>query len=82
MTAADFLQRLGEAEGHAEDMPVEGEVSLIPPFCHRPVCSDSKTSNQTFQKSTLVWLGARHQGCVYLKGNAEESVFLWQHPCT
>lgn len=45
MTAADFLERQREAEGHAEDMPVEGEVSLIPPFCHRPVCSDSKMSS-------------------------------------
>lgn len=29
-----------------------------------------------FPKSTLVWLGARHQGRVCFKGNAEESVFV------
>lgn len=44
MTAPDLSHQLREAEGHAEDMAVEGEVNLIPPFRHRPVCSDSKMS--------------------------------------
>lgn len=44
MTASDLLRQLREAEGHAEDMAVEGEVNLILPFHHRPVCSDSKMS--------------------------------------
>lgn len=28
-----------------------------------------------FPKSTLIWLGAKHQGRVCFKENAEESVF-------
>ena len=49
MTAPDLLHQLREEEGHAEDMLVEGEVSLILPFRHRPVCSDSKMRNWAFQ---------------------------------
>lgn len=44
MTASDLSHQLGEAEGHTEDMAAEGEVNLILPFRHRPVCSDSKMS--------------------------------------
>lgn len=49
MTAADPSYQLREAEGHSEDMAVEGEVNLILPFRHRPVCSDSKMSYTAFQ---------------------------------
>lgn len=34
-------------------MLVEGEVNLILPLRHRPVCSDSKMSNQAFQNPHL-----------------------------
>ncbi|CAB1412648.1 unnamed protein product [Pleuronectes platessa] len=61
MTASDLLHQLGAAEGHAEDMTVEGEVNLILPFRHRPVCSDSKMSYRAFQNPHLFGCGARHQ---------------------
>lgn len=44
MTTTDLLHQLREAEGHAEDMAVKGEVHLILSFPHSPVCSDSKMS--------------------------------------
>lgn len=34
---------------------MEGEVNLILPFCHRPVCSDSKMSYRAFQNPH--WFG-------------------------
>lgn len=49
MTAPDLSHQLREPEGHAEDMVVEGEVNLILPFRHRPMCSDSKMSKWAFQ---------------------------------
>lgn len=49
MTAPDLSHQLREAEGRTEDMAVEGEVNLILPFRHRPVCSDSKMSKRAFQ---------------------------------
>lgn len=49
MTAPDLSHQLIKAKGHAEDMVVEGEVNLILPFHHRPVCSDSKMSKWAFQ---------------------------------
>lgn len=48
-TVLDLSHQRREAEGHAEDMAVEGEVNLILPFRHRPVCSDSKMSKRAFQ---------------------------------
>ena len=81
-TTSDLLHQLRAAEGHAEDMTVEGEVNLILPFRHRPVCSDSKMSYRAFQNPHSFGCRARHQGRVCFKGNAEESVFSWQQPCT
>lgn len=82
VTAADFLQRLREAEGHAEDMLVEGEVSLIRPFCHRPVCSDSKMSNQTFQNPHSFGSEQGIGAVCVSKEMLRKALFLWQHPCT
>lgn len=83
MTATDLPHQLREPEGHAEAMAVAGEVNLILPFRHRPVCSDSKMSDRAFQNPHSFGWGARHQGRVCFKGNAEESVFfVAATPCT
>lgn len=68
----------GSCRGHAGGRRSQSYPSIPPQAC----VQRQQDEQLGFPKSTLVWLGARHQGRVYFKGNAEESVFLWQHPCT
>ncbi|KAF6719295.1 hypothetical protein FQA47_017043 [Oryzias melastigma] len=51
-------------------------ISLLP-FHHRPACSDSKMSCGAFQNPHLFGWEQGIGGCVCFKGNAEESIFLY-----
>lgn len=56
-------------------MELEGEVNLILPFHHRPVCSDSKMSWMAFQNPHSFGWEQGTAARVCFKENADESIF-------